>query len=184
MQYKQRQGSAFIQRLDMNARKIFFLHIALAAAAVVLDQVSKQLVLANLEPYQSHPVFGFFNLYLSFNRGAAFGMLADSSLDSNRLFLYASLAIIVLLLLYLRHLRPRVNQAATGIWLIVGGAAGNIIDRIMHGYVIDFIDFHYGGWHYSTFNLADTWITLGAILVALDLFNVKLLYRKHKNPAP
>ncbi len=156
----------------------------MAAFAVALDQVSKLLVLMHLEPYQSNPVFGFFNLYLSFNRGAAFGMLADSNLDSNRLFLYASLVIIVLLLFYLWYLRNDVNQAVTGIWLIVGGAAGNVIDRIMHGYVIDFIDFHYGGWHYSTFNLADTWITLGAILVALDLFNIKLLYRKGRNPAP
>ncbi len=162
----------------MSNRAVLKVHILIVAAGVIADQISKWIVLRTLEPFQSIEVFGFFNIYLVFNKGAAFGLLAESQWDSNKIFLYSTFAILILLFYTLWTMRPGTNQAVTGIWLLVSGALGNSIDRLLHGHVVDFLDFHYDGWHYSTFNLADAWITIGAILIILDMLTIRVLFSK------
>ena len=168
-------------RFSFSNRQVLTIHVGLALLFLVIDQISKLLVLTNLEPYIPLVLTDFLNFRLVFNRGAAFGFLSDSDIDSNKVFLFVNLGILALLFYLLWLQRPGRNQAVTGIWLIIGGAIGNLVDRVVHGHVVDFIDFHYAGWHYSTFNVADTCITAGAILIALELFNVKLLFRRAKD---
>ena len=142
----------------------------IALLVLVLDQISKWVVLTTMEPFDPIAITGFFNLILVFNKGAAFGFLADSELDANKIFLYSNIAILFLLFYTLWLLRPGRSQSVTGIWLILGGALGNIADRVMHGHVVDFLDFHYGGWHYSTFNIADACISVGAVYNCVGIF--------------
>lgn len=165
-------------RLLMSEQKVLRLHVAVASLVLAFDQITKAVILTRLEPFKSYPVTEFLNFILVFNKGAAFGFLSKSTFDANKLFLILNLGILVLLFGVLWTLRPGRSQSATGIWLIIGGALGNLVDRIVHGHVVDFIDFHYAGWHYSTFNLADACITVGAVLIALELFNLRLLFRR------
>ena len=152
-----------------------------ALLALVLDQISKWIVLTTMEPFDPIAITGFFNLVLVFNKGAAFGFLADSEFDANKIFLYSNIAVLFLLFYTLWLLRPGRSQSVTGIWLILGGALGNIADRIVHEQVVDFLDFHYGGWHYSTFNIADACISAGAVLIVLEFINIKVFFRAGKN---
>ena len=162
---------------QFSERKTLGIHFGIALLVLVLDQFTKAIVLTSLEPFKPLPVTEFFNLYLVFNKGAAFGFLASSDIDANTLFLFVNVGILALLLYILWLSRPGRSQAVTGIWLIIGGAVGNLIDRVTHGHVVDFLDFHYAGWHYSTFNLADACITTGAVLVALEIFKLRILFR-------
>ncbi|MDE0308406.1 MAG: signal peptidase II [Acidiferrobacterales bacterium] len=165
-------------RLQFSERKTLGIHLGLALTVLVADQITKVLVLTNAEPFRPIPVTDFFNIYLVFNKGAAFGFLADSDIDANTLFLFVTVGILALLLYVLWVSRPGRSQAVTGIWLIIGGAAGNLADRIAHGHVVDFLDFYYANWHYSTFNLADACITAGAVLIALEIFGLRILFRR------
>ena len=144
----------------------------------MLDQTTKLTILSYLEPNSAIEITSFFNLVLVYNKGAAFGFLASSDFDVNRFFLIANLIILCVLVYALWVLRPGRSQSAMAIWLIIGGAVGNILDRIMHGHVVDFLDFHYAGWHYSAFNVADSAITIGAILIAMEILGIRLLFRK------
>ena len=152
-------------------------HIALAVLILVMDQLSKLIILSTIEPYGNLPVTGFFNLVLVYNKGAAFGFLANSSVNINMFFLIANSIILALLAFTLWQLRPGRNQSTTAIWLIIGGALGNMTDRVVHGHVIDFLDFHYAGWHFSAFNVADSAITVGAILIVMELLKIQVLFR-------
>ena len=157
-----------MSRPQLTERKVLGIHVGIALLVLVLDQLTKAFILTILKPFTSYPVTEFLNFILVYNKGAAFGFLSNSTFDANKLFLFG----------VLWTLRPGRSQSATGIWLIIGGALGNLVDRIVHGHVVDFIDFHYAGWHYSTFNLADACITVGAVLIALELFNLRLLFRR------
>ena len=154
------------------------IHCGIALLIVIVDQVTKWLILSTLEPYSSTAVTGFFNLVLVYNRGAAFGFLANSNFDVNLFFLIANFVVLLVLFIALRTLCPPRSQSATAIWLIIGGAIGNMIDRLVHGHVIDFLDFHYAGWHYSAFNVADSAITIGAILLAMEMLGLRVIFRK------
>ncbi len=165
-------------RPQLSNQKVLRIHSGIALGVIIVDQLTKALILFNLEPFESVRVTGFLNLFLVFNEGAAFGFLSGADFDVNRVFLYANLGILALLGYALWTLRPGRTQAATGIWLILGGAVGNLIDRVLHGHVVDFFDFHLGAWHYSTFNVADSAITLGAVLVAMEIFRIKILFRR------
>ena len=156
---------------------VFRVQVSIALLILMLDQTTKLTILSYLEPNSAIEITSFFNLVLVYNKGAAFGFLASSNFDVNRFFLIANLIILCVLVYALWVLRPGRNQSATAIWLIIGGAVGNILDRIMHGHVVDFLDFHYAGWHYSAFNVADSAITIGAILIALEILGVRLLFR-------
>jgi signal peptidase II len=134
--------------------------LALAVIVAILDQLTKQWVLGSLQYGQVIPITGFFDLVLVFNRGAAFSFLAEHS-GWQRWF-FTGLAVVIcgwLLALMHRHRDERLLPAAFA--LIIGGAIGNVIDRLMHGAVVDFLYFHAGRYGWPAFNLADAAITLG-----------------------
>ena len=142
-----------------------------ALAVIVLDQVSKWAVIRSLKVHESVPVItGFFNLVHVRNRGMAFGFMNRSDIDLAFYFLVAaSLGAVVLLLIWFFRLKEGDIRLQLGLSLILGGALGNLIDRLRFGEVIDFLDFYLGPYHWPAFNLADSAITAGTFLVALSL---------------
>jgi len=143
-----------------------------ALAVVVLDQVTKHWISAVLEPTQTVEVTSFFKLVLWFNSGAAFSLLADAGGWQRLLFVVIAVvaAVIIVRLLY-RH--PDQGLFCSGLGLILGGALGNLWDRIVHGHVVDFLLFHAGSWYWPAFNVADSAITVGAALIIIDGFKSK-----------
>ncbi|MDD3650694.1 signal peptidase II [Immundisolibacter sp.] len=143
--------------------------LGLAALVVVLDQASKFAVLRGLQPYQQIPLLPGFNLTLVFNRGASFSLLADAG--GWQRWLFAGLAVLAgaAIVLLLRRTPPADRCNGYGLALVLGGAIGNLIDRIWLGQVIDFLDLYYGAWHWPAFNLADSAITVGAALLLLGM---------------
>jgi signal peptidase II len=141
--------------------------LGLAAAIVAADQLTK-IVIERLFDYGDvRPVTGFFNLVLTYNKGAAFSFLAGASGWQTE-FLTAIGIVASLFILYLlaRHGTQKLFSLALA--LILGGAIGNVIDRMAHGHVIDFLDFHWRGWHWPAFNVADSAIVCGAALLIVD----------------
>ena len=142
---------------------------ALAATIVVADRVSKWVVLERFVLGERVEVTDFFNLVLVFNRGAAFSFLADASGWQTGLF--AAIAILAALIVSVLIVRsPERRLLCIGLALILGGALGNLVDRLLYGHVVDFVDLHAFGWHWPAFNLADSGITVGAGLVILEGF--------------
>lgn len=135
-----------------------------AAVVIVLDQLSKQWIIANFVEYQAQAITSFFNLVRVHNPGAAFSFLADAGGWQRWFFTGLALVASVLILWMLRT-----NKGgwlpAFGLGSILGGALGNLIDRLLHGHVIDFLDFYWKQSHFPAFNLADSAITLGVILL-------------------
>ncbi|MBI4291469.1 MAG: lipoprotein signal peptidase [Betaproteobacteria bacterium] len=143
--------------------------LAVAAAIVVLDQASKWVILGALRLGEVHAVNSFFNLVLTFNSGAAFSFLSDASGWQRTFFIgIALVASTIIVALLWRNSGERVFCA--GLALILGGALGNLWDRIDLGYVVDFLDFHALGYHWPAFNAADSAITVGAVLLIVDSF--------------
>lgn len=141
----------------------------LAAAVVAADQLTKWLAVIVLRPGEPVVVTGFFNLALAFNRGAAFSFLSQAPGWQTPLFAtIAAIAAFVVSGLLLRNPGRRLWSA--GLALILGGALGNLIDRLHYGYVVDFFDFHVRAWHWPAFNVADSAITIGAGLLILESF--------------
>lgn len=143
--------------------------LALSVLVAVLDQLTKQWVLDSLIPGQVIPVTGFFDLVLLFNPGAAFSFLADHG-GWQRWF-FTGLAVLIcgwLLALMHRHREERLLPGAFA--LIIGGAVGNVYDRLIHGAVVDFLHFHYSAYSWPAFNLADAAITLGVVLMLWGQF--------------
>lgn len=141
--------------------------LILAFIVIVLDQISKWSILIGLmQPLQRIPLTPFFNLVSAWNRGVSFGMF--SSDESWSRWVLSSLAIVIVAFLVnmLRKTDKKHNVIAIG--LIVGGALGNVIDRIVHGAVFDFLDIHIAGYHWPAFNVADSGITIGAVILILD----------------
>jgi signal peptidase II len=139
---------------------------------VVLDQASKALALQHLAdgPIALAP---FFNLALAFNTGAAFSFLADAGGWQNFFFVAIAIVVAVVILVMTWRLGAGDVQVAAALMLVLGGALGNVIDRVRIGQVVDFIDIYYRTWHWPTFNVADSAITVGAILLVLDAFGVR-----------
>ena len=136
--------------------------LLLAAITVVLDQFTKALVLAFLEPYQAVEWAPFLSCVLVFNTGVSFGLFAGETALLRWVLIGLALAVSVLLTSWLYREKRPVFASALG--LILGGALGNVADRIFRHAVVDFLDFHIGGWHWPAFNLADSSITVGVIL--------------------
>ncbi len=142
---------------------------ATAAAIVVADQLAKWAVLGSFAPGERRALSGFFDLVLVFNKGAAFSFLADAPGWQTPLFVAFSLvAAVIVSVLLLRS--PPQPMFCGGLALILGGALGNVIDRLRFGQVVDFLDFHALGWHWPAFNVADSAITVGAGLLILEGF--------------
>ena len=140
---------------------------ALAAAVVLADQVTKALVRGRFALGERLEVTGFFNMVLVYNKGAAFSFLSDAAgWQTPALIVFALAAIGVVGTFIVRS--PGRRLLCTGLALILGGALGNLIDRLRFGQVVDFLDFHAAGWHWPAFNVADSAITIGAALLILD----------------
>lgn len=141
--------------------------LALALLLALLDQLTKVLILGAFEHGQATPMTSFFNLVRVHNSGAAFSFLAGAS-GWQRWFFTAIGVAATVFIVYLLRAHPGQKLFCFALACILGGAVGNVIDRLLHGYVVDFLDFHWGGWHFPAFNLADSAITLGAICLILD----------------
>ena len=140
-----------------------------AAAIVLADQLTKWLVLSRFAPGEALELTGFFNLILVFNKGAAFSLLANApGWQTPLLVAFALGAALIVSVLLVRS--PARRMFCAGLALILGGAIGNVIDRLRFGYVVDFLDLHAAGWHWPAFNVADSAITIGAALLILDGF--------------
>jgi signal peptidase II len=141
----------------------------LAAAIIAADQLVKWIVLARFAPGEGLAVTPFFNLVLVFNKGAAFSFLArEAGWQTPLLVGFALVAAGIVSVLIVRSPEKHLLRAALA--LILGGALGNVIDRLRFGHVVDFLDFHAAGWHFPAFNVADSAITIGAALLILDGF--------------
>ncbi|WKB54216.1 signal peptidase II [Eleftheria terrae] len=141
--------------------------LGIALVVILLDQFTKTLILGYYTLGQSTEVFSFFNIVRVHNTGAAFSFLAKAAGWQRWFFIgLGTAAAIFIVYLLRRHAGQRLFCWALA--LILGGAVGNVIDRGLHGYVVDFLDFHAGGWHFPAFNIADSGITLGAVLLILD----------------
>ena len=146
-----------------------------ASAVLVLDQITKAVILARFSEETMIPVIpGLFRLVRVENRGMAFGLLADSSSG----FLFGLLVVLsvaalclVSFLLWRNPLSPA--YSAAGLALILGGAAGNLVDRIARGKVVDFLDFYIGSYHWPAFNVADSAIVIGAGILLLELLGIR-----------
>jgi signal peptidase II len=142
--------------------------LAIALAIVLADQLTKQSVLLTMAPGERIGVIaGLFDLTLLFNRGAAFSLLASASGWQRWFFIGVGIAAAVFITwLLLRHAGQKLF--ATALTLILGGAVGNVIDRALRGEVVDFLLFYQGAWYFPAFNLADSAITCGAVLLIVD----------------
>ena len=156
-------------------KKTTLLPLLPALSVVALDQISKIVLAYNIPKYASVPVIkGFFNLVHVRNRGMAFGLMNRPGHVFKLYFLIAAtLGAIVLLLFWFRKMKDEDHNITIGISLILGGAVGNLIDRIRLGEVIDFLDFYVGSYHWPAFNVADAAITIGIFWLA-----VNTLFRK------
>ena len=141
-----------------------------SVVVVILDQCTKLLADAMLSMHQSVVLLPFLALRKAYNYGAAFSFLGDASGWQRWFFIVLALVVMGILVAWLRRLPAGNTGARVALVLILGGAAGNVIDRLMYGYVIDFIDVFYGSWHWPTFNIADSAISVGAFLLLLDAF--------------
>lgn len=148
----------------MRYRLILVLTVVLALA----DQAAKWLVTDSLAPHETITVTGFFNLVHVYNYGAAFGFLNDPSSSWQRwLFAGATLVAAAAVFAVARQADAGEKALFVALGCILGGAAGNLVDRLRIGAVVDFLDFHYAGWHWPAFNVADMAICAGAALMAL-----------------
>lgn len=141
--------------------------LGIAAIIILLDQLTKVTVSQLFSYGESMRVTSFFNLVLAYNKGAAFSFLASQDGWQRYFFTIIGIgAAIFMVYLLKRHAGQRLFCWALA--LLLGGAVGNVIDRILYGHVIDFLDFHVGGWHWPAFNVADTAICIGAALFIVD----------------
>jgi signal peptidase II len=140
----------------------------LAVAVIAADQITKELATAYLTLHDPVPVVPFFNLTLMHNTGAAFSFLANSGGWQRWFFVVLAVAISAGIVVWLKRLGPGQTWLAVALALVLGGALGNVWDRLLLGYVVDFIDIYYGTWHWPAFNVADSAITVGAIMLIID----------------
>ena len=142
--------------------------LAVSAIVIAIDQITKAIVIERLEPYVPREVIpGFFNWTLAFNTGAAFSFLADQPGWQRWFFSVLAVVITIVLTIWLKATRRNDWKTALPIALVVGGALGNLIDRVRAGTVTDFIQVYYSDWVFPSFNVADSAICVGATLLVL-----------------
>ena len=162
-----------------NLEKLFFNKFFFIFSFItLLDQITKLIILKNFDIFQSVEITPFLNIILVFNKGAAFSILSDGFLWQKLLLIITSIAVILFLIfLLVREKKLIIVKIAYS--LIIAGAVGNLIDRVRLGMVVDFVDFHIGNLHWPTFNIADSAITIGVII--LIFFEVKNLFVRQRN---
>lgn len=140
----------------------------LSALVIALDQATKIWVSARFELFERMELTPFLNLVLVYNPGAAFSFLSDASGWQRWFFTVLALVVSVVILVWLSRLRACERIPSIGLSLVLGGALGNVWDRLQHGHVIDFIDVYYRDWHWPAFNVADSAITVGVVFLIWD----------------
>jgi signal peptidase II len=138
----------------------------LSLFVIAADQLSKQLILRSLHSFEVLPVLPHLNIVSMQNTGAAFSMFTKAPVAA---FVLLSAVVSLAIMAWMWTHRHGHALIAAALALIMGGALGNAIDRVVHGYVVDFVDFYVGGWHFAAFNAADSAISLGAGLLILDM---------------
>lgn len=141
--------------------------LGIATIVILLDQITKIMITRMFVYGESHPVTSFFNLVLVYNKGAAFSFLASET-GWQRYFFTAMGIAAALFIIYLLKKHAGQRMFSWALSLVLGGAIGNVIDRVLYGHVIDFLDVHFGGWHWPAFNIADSAICVGAVLFIVD----------------
>ncbi|WP_340121134.1 signal peptidase II [Methylobacter svalbardensis] len=144
----------------------------LSLLAVILDQGSKLAIASSMQLYESIQIMPFFKLTYVHNTGAAFSFLSEAGGWQRWFFAGLALAISVVIAVWLTRLKKHETLLAVALALVLGGAVGNLIDRLAYGYVIDFLDVYYDAWHWPAFNIADSAITLGVILMLAESFGL------------
>lgn len=144
----------------------------LSVLSLLLDQASKLAVDGSMQLFESIPLLPYFNLTYVHNTGAAFSFLSDAG--GWQRWLFAGLAVVMssIIGLWLARLKQHETLMAVALALVLGGAIGNLIDRVAYGYVIDFLDVYYQDWHWPAFNIADSAICVGVALMLLESFGV------------
>jgi signal peptidase II len=142
----------------------------LSFLVVLLDQATKALVINTIKLQGSMALLPILDLVYLENTGAAFSIFAEASGWQRWFFIALALIVSVVLMVWLRRIKPGQTILAIGLSLVLGGALGNVIDRVMHGYVVDFIYFHWNDWYFPAFNIADSAISVGAGCLLLDAF--------------
>ena len=148
--------------------KMAFAWLLMSALIVLLDLWTKGLATESLTLYRPVELTSWLNMTLAHNYGAAFSFLSDAGGWQRWLFTGLASVVTLVLIVWLLRLPSYEKLTAAALGLIIGGAVGNLIDRINNGYVVDFIDVYYRGWHWPAFNLADSAITGGVILLLID----------------
>jgi signal peptidase II len=146
--------------------------LGLSLFAILLDQGTKLAIDSSMKLYQSIPILPFFKLTYVHNTGAAFSFLSEAGGWQRWFFAGLALAISCVIAVWLARLKQHETLLAVALSLVLGGAIGNLIDRLAYGYVIDFLDVYYQTWHWPAFNIADSAITLGVILMLLESFGL------------
>lgn len=156
----------------MSARLGKLAWLWLSLLIIVADQATKHYFEANFTLYQKVDVIpDYFAWTLAYNTGAAFSFLADHSGWQRWLFAVIAIGVSVVLVVWMKRLKPHETWVALALALVLGGAVGNLYDRVVLGHVVDFILVHWQNrWYFPAFNIADTAITIGAVLLALDMF--------------
>ncbi len=140
----------------------------LSLAVVVLDQASKFWIMAAFEDYEVLTIWPVFNLTLVYNTGAAFSFLSDAGGWQRWFFAAIAVVLVVVMTVWLSRLRDNERWTAVGLSMVIGGAVGNLIDRVWLGKVVDFLQWHWEDWYFPSFNLADSAITVGVALLLID----------------
>lgn len=141
--------------------------LGIAAILIILDQITKIAITSTFVYGESLPVTSFFNLVLVYNKGAAFSFLASETGWQRHFFTVVGIGASVFII-YLLKKNPGQRLLCWALTLILGGAIGNVIDRVLYGHVIDFLDIYVGNWHWPAFNVADSAICIGAVLYIYD----------------
>ncbi len=140
----------------------------LSGVLVLLDQATKLVASNNLDMHTPVPVFPGLNMTLVHNTGAAFSFLSQAGGWQRWFFIILALLVSGVIVVWLKNLSSSKHWVACALALILGGAIGNLLDRAVLGYVVDFVDVYYAQWHFPAFNLADSAITVGAIMLIID----------------
>jgi len=144
--------------------------LGLSLVVFVLDQVSKHWVITYFSLYESVEIMPSVNLTYVHNMGAAFSFLSSAGGWQRWFFVVIAVIATTVLMIWLSRLKPSERWMAVTLSLILGGAVGNLYDRISYGYVVDFIDVYYGSYHWPVFNVADSAISIGVVMMLIDIF--------------
>jgi len=147
-------------------------YLWITAVIVVVDQATKFAALRYLVYHAEKKLLPFLSLTLTYNSGAAFGFLNNEAGWQKFFFIIVAVIAIGFIAVWLYRLGPQDKWVAIALALVLGGAIGNLIDRLLYGYVVDFIDISFGSWHFWIFNIADSAISIGAVVLVFDAFGV------------